>query len=189
MKFRGFMMSEQLSFTQLLRKNDFIEGNNSTDEEPIDMENDFDPDENIENLEMKTFEEEAKLVEEEEARKAEEAKRAAEIKKAAEARRAEQAKRIAAIEESEDTRVIFIGNKPVMNYVLSIVTLMNKDVKRISIKARGKAINRAVDVAEVVRHKFVTKTQIEDILINTEELFREDGSSSNVSTIDIILRV
>ncbi|AWX33572.1 hypothetical protein AW729_00185 [Methanosphaera sp. BMS] len=76
-----------------------------------------------------------------------------------------------------------------MNYVLSIVTLMNKDVKRISIKARGKAINRAVDVAEVVRHKFVTKTQIEDILINTEELFREDGSSSNVSTIDIILRV
>ncbi|WP_257791429.1 DNA-binding protein Alba [Methanosphaera sp. BMS] len=93
------------------------------------------------------------------------------------------------MEESEDTRVIFIGNKPVMNYVLSIVTLMNKDVKRISIKARGKAINRAVDVAEVVRHKFVTKTQIEDILINTEELFREDGSSSNVSTIDIILRV
>ncbi|MBO7719664.1 MAG: DNA-binding protein Alba [Methanosphaera sp.] len=76
-----------------------------------------------------------------------------------------------------------------MNYVLSIVTLINEDVERISIKARGRAINRAVDVAEVVRHKFVTKTQVENILINTEELPRDDGSLTNVSTIEIILRV
>ncbi|MDO5826590.1 MAG: DNA-binding protein Alba [Methanosphaera sp.] len=74
-----------------------------------------------------------------------------------------------------------------MNYVLSIVTLMNNDVKRISIKARGRAINRAVDVVEVVRHKFVTKTQIENIFIATEEVFKDNGLPSNVSTIDIIL--
>jgi DNA-binding protein len=76
-----------------------------------------------------------------------------------------------------------------MNYVLSIVTLINNGVNKVSVKARGRAINRAVDVAEVVRHKFITKTVVEDINIATEEVFRADGSASNVSTIEIILTI
>ncbi|RAP53049.1 MAG: hypothetical protein BZ133_00135, partial [Methanosphaera sp. SHI613] len=63
-------MSEQLSFTQLLRKNEFIESN--TNEETTKIDDDFDPDEKIENLERKIFEEETRKAEQE----AEEAKKA-----------------------------------------------------------------------------------------------------------------
>lgn len=91
------------------------------------------------------------------------------------------------VNTSDDVNVIYIGNKPVMNYVLSIVTLINNGSSKISIKSRGKAINRAVDVAEVVRHRFVTDINVEDIKIATEELIRDDGNTSNVSTMEIIL--
>ena len=44
--------------------------------------------------------------------------------------------------------VVFVGNKPVMNYVLAVVTQFNSGAKDVRIMARGRAISRAVDVAE-----------------------------------------
>ena len=46
---------------------------------------------------------------------------------------------------------VFIGRKPVMNYVLACITFFHGGAEEVSIKARGKAISRAIDVAEVVR--------------------------------------
>ena len=51
--------------------------------------------------------------------------------------------------------IVYIGNKPVMNYVLAVVTQMNSEFSEVNLKARGRAINRAVDVAEIVRNKFL----------------------------------
>ncbi len=42
--------------------------------------------------------------------------------------------------------VVFVGNKPVMNYVLAVVTQFNSGAKDVRIMARGRAISRAVDV-------------------------------------------
>lgn len=50
-----------------------------------------------------------------------------------------------------EENVIFIGSKPVMNYVLAVVTQFNGGADHVSLKARGKAISRAVDTAEIVR--------------------------------------
>lgn len=47
-----------------------------------------------------------------------------------------------------EENVIFIGSKPVMNYVLAVVTQFNGGADHVSLKARGKAISRAVDTAE-----------------------------------------
>ena len=44
---------------------------------------------------------------------------------------------------------VFVGNKPVMNYVLAVVTQFNNGAEEVAIKARGKAISRAVDTAEI----------------------------------------
>lgn len=45
--------------------------------------------------------------------------------------------------------VIFIGSKPFMNYVTGVVTQFStKNQKQVIIKARGKFITRAVDVAD-----------------------------------------
>ncbi len=86
-----------------------------------------------------------------------------------------------------EDNTVFIGKKPTMNYVLAVVTQFNSGNNEVIIKARGRAISRAVDVAEICRHRFVQGTVIKDIKIDTEEMQREEGTTANVSSIEIIL--
>lgn len=86
----------------------------------------------------------------------------------------------------ENDDVVYIGNKPVMNYVLAVVTQFNGGADNVVIKARGRAISRAVDVAEVVRNRFMTNLSVKDILISTEKIVSERGES-NVSAMEITL--
>ncbi len=87
-----------------------------------------------------------------------------------------------------EENTIFVGKKPTMNYVLAIVTQFNNsDVNRIVIKARGKAISKAVDIAEITKHKFVQSVKYESIKLDTEALEGENGTTSNVSSIEIVL--
>ncbi|WP_202319935.1 DNA-binding protein Alba [Archaeoglobus neptunius] len=84
-------------------------------------------------------------------------------------------------------QVVYVGNKPVMNYVLATLTQLNEGATEVVIKARGRAISRAVDVAEIVRNRFMPGVQVKEIKIDTEELESEQGRRSNVSTIEIVL--
>ena len=83
--------------------------------------------------------------------------------------------------------VVLIGKKPVMNYVTACITFFNSGEKHVIVKARGRAISRAVDTVELLRRAFVKNLEIESIQINTEELFKVQGQQSNVSTIEIIV--
>ena len=87
----------------------------------------------------------------------------------------------------EKDNSVYIGKKGVMSYVLAVVTQFNSGNGEVSIKARGKAISRAVDVAEIIRNKFIHDVKIKDIDIKTEELDNRDGTKSNVSAINITL--
>lgn len=92
--------------------------------------------------------------------------------------------------KKEKNNVIFIGAKPFMNYVTSVIMQFTlKQNKEVSIKARGKFISRAVDVAEVVRKKFLKDQNInlKGINIDSEELENKEGRKVNISTIEIIL--
>ena len=82
--------------------------------------------------------------------------------------------------------VVFVGTKPVMNYVLAVITQFNVGVGDVILKARGKAISRAVDVAEITRNRFLQGLTVKNIQIGTEELQAEIGTV-NVSTIEIVL--
>jgi DNA-binding protein len=83
--------------------------------------------------------------------------------------------------------VVLVGKKPTMNYVLA-TTLPLAEGKRVVLKARGRAIAKAVDVAEVVRRRFVQNAVVEKVNIGTEEgRVGNDGRQRNVSTIEIIL--
>jgi DNA-binding protein len=88
-----------------------------------------------------------------------------------------------------DSNAVLIGKKPVMNYVLACITLFHGGAKEVSIKARGRAISRAIDVAEVVRRRFLPDVKIKKIGIGTDQISpQEEGSSpTNVSTIEITL--
>ncbi len=82
---------------------------------------------------------------------------------------------------------VLIGKKPPMNYVLAVVTQFNNGAKSVKIRARGNAISRAVDVAEISRNRFVTDARVGAIAIGSEEISNEDGTRSKVSSIEIIL--
>jgi len=81
---------------------------------------------------------------------------------------------------------VFVGNKPVMNYVLAVLTQFNSGVREVAVKARGRAISRAVDVAEIVRKRFLPDVDVKDIKISTEKVESEQGEA-NVSAIEITL--
>ena len=84
---------------------------------------------------------------------------------------------------------VLIGKKPVMNYVLACISLFHDGASEISVKARGRAISRAVDVVEVTRRRFMPDLKVQEIRIGTDQLasFEEGGAPSNISSIEITL--
>ena len=88
-----------------------------------------------------------------------------------------------------DSNAVLIGKKPVMNYVLACITLFHGGATEVSIKARGRSISLAIDVAEVVRRRFLPDVKVKRIGIGTDQISpREEGNSlTNVSTIEITL--
>jgi len=77
-----------------------------------------------------------------------------------------------------------------MDYVLAVMTrLSTGDAKEIALKARGRAITSAVDVAEIVRNRFLKDLRVIRIAIGTEEMPAREGENRArmVSTIDITL--
>ena len=86
-----------------------------------------------------------------------------------------------------EENTIFIGKKPTMNYVLAVITQFGTDTSEVVIKARGRAISRAVDVAEIVKNKFMPDAKITNIQTGTEQITTEEGTTINVSSIEITL--
>lgn len=84
--------------------------------------------------------------------------------------------------------VVYIGRKPVMNYCLAVMNSLERGGSRVALKARGRAISTAVDVAEVMRNQFIKDLTVEKIEIGTEELESLEGGSRNVSTMTIFLK-
>jgi len=84
---------------------------------------------------------------------------------------------------------VFIGQKPFMNYVTGVVMqFTTQGAGEVVIKARGKFISRAVDVAEVAAKRFLEGTvKINDIKVDSEEFENKEGRQVRVSTIEIIL--
>ncbi len=94
------------------------------------------------------------------------------------------------MEMSEKSGIVFIGSKPVMSYVLAIITSLSaSNTKEITLKARGQAIPTAVDAAEITRNRFLKDLKVSKIAIGTEEMPAREGENRArmVSTIEIAL--
>jgi DNA-binding protein len=89
---------------------------------------------------------------------------------------------------SRETNTVYIGRKPVMNYVLAVITNFNSsDTKEVTLKARGRAITTAVDAAEITRRRFLKELNVSKITLGTDEIPQEEGGTRNVSTMEIHL--
>ncbi len=85
--------------------------------------------------------------------------------------------------------IIFIGNKPFMNYVTGVVMqFTTHSANEVIVKARGKFISRAVDIAEITSKRFLEgQIEIKGISTNSEEFKNNEGKQVRVSTIEIKL--
>lgn len=89
-----------------------------------------------------------------------------------------------------DENTVYIGKKETMNYVMAVVTQFNSGSEEVVIKARGRAISKAVDVAEITKNKFIPNSEIADIKTETEQLERDDGDgTANVSSMEITMKI
>ena len=86
-----------------------------------------------------------------------------------------------------EEQIIYIGTRPVKQYALKVLSVFQTS-QRITLKARGKAIIHAVDVNEVLKNRFMKDiVRVVDIRTNTETVTNEEGKSSNISSIEIVL--
>jgi archaea-specific DNA-binding protein len=83
---------------------------------------------------------------------------------------------------------IYVGKKPVMSYAMSALIQLSQNGEVI-IKARGLAIGRAVDVAEIVTKRLGNGAfAVKNIAISTEQVKSVDtGEMRNVSSIEILV--
>ncbi len=92
-----------------------------------------------------------------------------------------------AAEGTTPSNVILVGKKPVMNYVMAVLALLNQGVDEVIVKARGRAISKAVDTVEIIRNKLLAeKVEVKDIKIGSQVVQGQDRTS-RVSTIEITL--
>jgi len=90
----------------------------------------------------------------------------------------------------DEVSTIYVGKKPLIRYVMAAMSMIINDKKdKIKISARGRSISRAVDVAEILRTRYLKGiVDIDDIRIGTDEIKREDSDRvDRVSTIEITL--
>ena len=87
----------------------------------------------------------------------------------------------------EDRDTIFVGTKPIMNYVSATLTQLSTR-HTVTIKARGKRITQAVDVSQmIVKRMDLVGYVISDVRIFSSSLTSQDGKQRNVSTMEIDL--
>jgi DNA-binding protein len=79
---------------------------------------------------------------------------------------------------------MFIGKKPVMGYALSAVMQLTQ-YEEVVLRARGKAISRAVDVAEVIKHRLGNGQFVARYIKIDTDIVGEGAERRNISTIEI----
>ena len=101
-----------------------------------------------------------------------------------------QAEETAIKEKNSEDHVVFIGAKPFMNYVTGVVMqFTTQNAKETVVKARGKFISKAVDIAEVATKRFLEgEVVVDHISVDSEEFKNKEGRQVRVSTIELTLK-
>ena len=90
--------------------------------------------------------------------------------------------------QRENNTTIFVGKKRVMSYVMACLTMFQNGTGDITLKARGRAISKAVDAAQIITKKFVPGVTVKSVELATEQVKNlESGATSDVSSMEIHL--
>lgn len=90
----------------------------------------------------------------------------------------------------EGTKTVIVGqSKPLLNYVTACITMFNSGAERVVLRARGEAINMSVDVAQVLKKRFMSNVEISNITIDGENVVSRDGRQLNLPVLEIELSI
>ena len=94
------------------------------------------------------------------------------------------------MEQKKEINSIFVGSKPLMNYVSGIILQFNSNgVNEVLVKSRGKFTSKAIDIVELTKRKFAKENlSTSDIRIGSEEFTTKEGKKVTVSTMEIIIK-
>ena len=85
---------------------------------------------------------------------------------------------------------LFIGTKPSSIYTEHYVALVEQGFNSITLKARGRAINQAVNVLELLRNRIlIGEVSVEDVTFYTDSMKIEGQIPVRVSVIAIKTKV
>ena len=89
-----------------------------------------------------------------------------------------------------ERKTVIVGrSKPLLNYVTACITMFNSGAELVVLRARGDAINMAVDVAQMLKKRFVSNVQISNIIIDGENVTSRDGRQLNLPVLEIELSI
>lgn len=90
----------------------------------------------------------------------------------------------------EGTKVVIVGqSKPLLNYVTACITMFNGGAEHVVLRSRGEAINTAVDVAQLLKKRFVSQAEISNIQIDSENVISRDGRQFSLPVLEIQLSI
>jgi archaea-specific DNA-binding protein len=91
---------------------------------------------------------------------------------------------------AEEKKTVIVGqSKPLLNYVTACITMFNSGARQVVLRARGEAINMSVEVAQVLRKRFMSNVQISNIVIDGESVTSRDGRQLNLPVLEIELSI
>lgn len=89
-----------------------------------------------------------------------------------------------------ERKMVIVGrSKPILNYVTACITMFNSGAEQVVLRARGEAINVAVEVVQILRRRFVSNIQISNITIDGESITSRDGRQLNLPVLEIELSI
>ncbi|MGQ9478854.1 MAG: DNA-binding protein Alba [Thermoproteota archaeon] len=82
--------------------------------------------------------------------------------------------------------VVLVGKKPALVYAVACLMQMTSENSEVILKARGRAISKAVDVVEILKRRFLgDQMALRNIQIGTETFQTPDNRQKFISTIEI----
>ena len=72
-------------------------------------------------------------------------------------------------------KMVIVGSKPLMNYVMACVTIFDEGERELVLRARGSAISKAVETVQILRRGFYKDIEVSGIRIGSDELEGRDG--------------
>lgn len=84
--------------------------------------------------------------------------------------------------------VVLVGKKPALVYAVAALMQLTSEHNEVILKARGRAISKAVDVVEILKRRFLgNQMTLKNIQIGTETFQTPDNRQRFISTIEITI--